>query len=94
MNIRTVMDKLVSIASEAYELDQNLVEHGYNGSPYWTFFCNVTDVIYNILEEHTEDFCDSLTWKVFDNDSLSNEERVKILMNAYSLRKKNRPAQT
>ena len=92
MDIKKVMEKLVSIASEAYTLDQSLLQHGYTGSPYWTIFCNASDVIYHLIEEKTEDFSDSLTWKIFDNDTLTDEERVRILVQAYAIRKKNRPA--
>lgn len=94
MEIKKVLDKLVSVASESLTLEQGLNELGYVGSPYWNIFCNVSDVIYHILEENTEDFCDSMTWKVLNDELLTHEDEVKIFVQAYAVRKKNRPAQS
>lgn len=85
MNSKLVMEKLVAAASEANNLDRKMSEAGYTGTPYWFIFGNIAEAIFAFVNEKADDFNDSVTCRVFRNDSLTDPERVRILMTAYEL---------
>ena len=74
--MKKLMLRLVRTARKAFEADARLREIGYETTPYWDIYCEVSDAIYDMLGENTE--------------TLNDEQRVLILISAYN--KKNRPA--
>ena len=84
------MLRLVRTARKAFEADARLREIGYETTPYWDIYCEVSDAIYDMLGENTETFDSSITYAVLNAETLNDEQRVLILISAYN--KKNRPA--
>ena len=85
-----LMLRLVRTARKALNADEKLREIGYETTPYWDIYCEIFDAIYEMLGEETDTADSSITHAVLNADTLNDEQRVLILVNAFN--KKNRPA--
>ena len=93
MDVKKVLEEMVTIASHAQTLDRAMTKAGYNDNPYFYIYGNALDAIYALIGECTNTFPESITYKVFKNNKLTDRDRVAILLEYFNL-DKNRPAQT
>ena len=77
---KDVMTRMVKTYKTARNADDALRSVGYEGTPYAEIAGSIADAIYYMLGESTEKFDDSVTAKTLDNEYLSEEEQVNLLL--------------
>lgn len=74
---------MVRAAMLAGRMDEELRKLGYGDTPYWNIYGEMTDAIYELLEEQTETFEQSVTHAVLKAETLTDEQRVLVLQYAH-----------
>lgn len=80
--MKEILMKMVEVAMKAKGLSNSMEEQGYQDNPYWDMYALAADAIYALIGEHTDTFDSSVTYNALNDEELSNEERVNLLLNA------------
>lgn len=82
MDWKEVFLLLVKAARKTCEADTVLRHIGYGDTPYCEIYGFLTDAVYALLGEHTDEFSDSITFAAMSPSVLSDEERATMLVQA------------
>ena len=85
MDVEFVINNLVAAGMKAKELDDAMQKAGYDSNPFFSIYGSIADAVYYMLGEETETFDKSVTYRAF-NESMPDEQRAKILLDAYNKR--------
>ena len=90
MDVKIILDHLVSAGRKAYKLDRKMHDIGYDHNPYFEIYGEIADAVYNILGERCI-FEESATAMAFANQHISDAQCADGLFTVYQHR--NEPAE-
>ena len=73
MDSKKVLTHLIRAGRDARNLENVLSTLGYNETPYFNLYGDITEAMYTLLGENTESFDESITYAVM-NDPLTSDE--------------------
>ena len=83
MDAKKVLTHLIRAARDAIHLERTLDDLGYKETPYYDLYGEISEAIYGIVGEDTEEFDESVTYNVihdqFTPDELSAEELASMI---------------
>lgn len=82
--VSSTLYHMVEVAKKSLAIDRAFRSVGSNHSTYFEFFEHVSEAIYALVGEHTDTFCDSVTYHVLHDDKMTNEQCVDCLMVEYN----------
>lgn len=84
VDLKSVLDPLVSAGRMAYKLDAEMRSLGYANTPYADLFGEIADGIFFMISDREGDFFDSATFRFLTNEHISEEQCVCELMDVYN----------
>ena len=89
MDAKKVLTHLIRAARDAIHLERTLDDLGYKETPYYDLYGEISEAIYGIVGEDTEEFDESVTYNVihdqFTPDELSAEQLASMIKGSDSL---------
>lgn len=82
MKMEKALTRLVQVARKTYCLSEQMDAMGYRDTPFHDIFGEVADIIYDLLGEETDTFDESVTYRALYENTLTNSERVSLLLEA------------
>ena len=83
MNTKSVLTHLIRAGRDALHLEKTLTEIGYNETPYFNLYGEITDAIYGILGEQTDTIEESKAYAAihdpFTPDEICAEELAMLV---------------
>jgi len=64
--------KIIEAGMIAKKTDDSLRELGYDETPYFQIYGNITDALYLLFDEHTETFDRSMAYRIIENKSIAD----------------------
>ena len=83
-SVYDTMIRLVRTARGCLKADEAMRGLGQDNSVFFGIYGDVADAIYYLINEQTETFDISVTWKTITDSSLSNEQCTRRLMKEYN----------
>lgn len=77
------LQRLIRAAERTRRMDDTLMTCGYSNSPYADILDDISDAIYDLLNESTHRFEDSMTYIVLHTDAITEEAKVNLLLKEY-----------
>jgi len=71
--------KIVNAGITAKRTDDALRELGYNDTPYFSIYGNISDALYCMLGEKTDTYDQSFTCRILESLDLTDDMRAELL---------------
>ena len=84
MKIESVFRNLVDAGVRARKLDEAMKNAGFDDNPYFEIYGCVAQAIYSLLDEHTENYEDSIADYSLSDKLHGIQERVDVLLKAFN----------
>ena len=84
-NMKDALMRIINVAIEAKNIDEELSKHGYPDSPYAKFFGELAEGLYILVGEHSETFEESSTYAVMTAPFMDSERRAACLTHLYEI---------
>lgn len=80
MEISKVLQRMIAVARKALLLHRAFAEHGYSATPHFDLYAETADAICILIGDAADDFTETETFLVLNNDSLTDDQRIEKLM--------------
>lgn len=87
MNIEESLKRMLSIAVRSAKANEVMERIGFSSSPFFEIYGEAADAIFFLIGDRADRFENSVTYRALHEESLSEEERLEILMNEYKRNK-------
>jgi len=87
MRAKETIGHLVNLAMKSKKLSDQMNELGYPDNPYWDFYCEAAEALYDLVGESTDTFEESLAFLVLQSTTITEEQRINVLLYHYKKNK-------